>query len=146
MNLSGEAVGPFARFHKLEPESVLIVQDDLDLPLGRLRLRLGGSSGGQNGVADIARHLGTDRFARLKLGVSRPPAGWSGANWVLSAFAPDEAPLAVAVVAAAAEAVERVAREGVVRAQNAVNGLDLRPQPEPPPAPEPTPDGGDGPA
>jgi PTH1 family peptidyl-tRNA hydrolase len=137
MNLSGEAVGPFARFHKLEPQDLLVVHDDLDLPFGRMRFRLGGSSGGQNGVSDIIRHLGTDRFWRLKLGISRPPAGWSTANWVLSGFAPDEGPTLELLVRAGADAVAAAGREGPQRAQNAFNALDLRPKPEPEPGTAP---------
>lgn len=138
MNASGEAVGPFARFHKLEPAEVLVVHDDLDLPLGRLRLRLGGSSGGQNGVQDLIRALGADRFGRLKLGVSRPAPGWSGASWVLAAFTPEERELAERAILAGADAATVAARDGLLAAQAAFNSLDLRP-----PAPEPR--GADGP-
>jgi PTH1 family peptidyl-tRNA hydrolase len=136
MNLSGVAVAPFARFHKLDEPEILVVHDDLDLPLGRLRLRLGGSGGGQNGVADVIRRLGSDRFGRLKLGVSRPPAGWTSANWVLSGFAPEEGALLSAVVAAGADAVYAAARDGLLTTQNEFNGLDLRP-PAPPAVPGP---------
>lgn len=142
MNASGEAVGPFARFHKLEPHELLVVHDDLDLPLGRLRLRLGGSSGGQNGVRDMIRALGTDRFARLKIGVSRPTPGWTGANWVLAGFAPEERELAGRMVLAGADAAALAGRDGLLAAQAAFNSLDLRPVPievEPPASDDPRP-------
>ncbi|HWG85524.1 MAG TPA: aminoacyl-tRNA hydrolase [Deinococcales bacterium] len=132
MNSSGEAVAPFARFHRIDPLEILVVHDDLDLPFGRLRFRTGGSGGGQNGVADVIRHLGSDRFHRLKVGVSRPPAGWTVINWVLTSFTPDEQPLLPDVVRASADAVLAALDEGVSRAQNRFNGLDLRPAPPKP--------------
>jgi PTH1 family peptidyl-tRNA hydrolase len=135
MNLSGAAVVPFARFHKLEPSELLIVCDDLDLPFGRLRVRVGGSSGGQNGLKDIAQKLATEHFPRLKLGISRPPPEWTVVNWVLSNFRPDEQPLLEDVILAAVDAATLIAHEGAQTAQNRVNGLDLRPKPPAPPKP-----------
>ncbi len=129
MNSSGAAVAPFLRFHKMEPSEFLVVSDDLDLPFGRVRVRVGGSSGGQNGVKDIAQQLGTDRFARLKLGISRPPPGWSVVNWVLSNFKPEEATLLEDVLRVALEAMAVVAQDGTQAAQNRFNGVDLRPKP-----------------
>ena len=131
MNLSGVAVVPFARFHKLEPEQILVVQDDLDLAFGRLRFRLGGSSGGQNGVKDIHAKLGTDAFVRLKVGISRPPEGWDVVNWVLSSFQPGEAALLEEVVKTATDAVIGATRDGFAKAQADFNGTDLRPKPAP---------------
>lgn len=78
MNSSGEAVGPLAAFYKIAPANILVVHDDLDLPLGRLRLRPNGSPGGQKGVASIIKALGTDTFCRLKVGISRPGARTAG--------------------------------------------------------------------
>lgn len=135
MNLSGDAVLVFARFHKLGPEEILVAHDDMDLPFGRVRLRLGGSAGGSNGVKSVIARLGTDRFARLKVGVSRPPPGWEVVNWVLSNFQPAEAALLQDVVRVGADALEASLRDGVLKAQNAFNGLDLRP---PLPKPEPS--------
>jgi PTH1 family peptidyl-tRNA hydrolase len=121
------AVVPFARFHKLEPNQILVVHDDLDLPFGRLRFRLGGSSGGQNGVKDIHAKLGTDAFVRLKVGISRPPQGWDVVNWVLSSFQADEARLLENVVKTAADAVIAATTNGFAKAQADFNGTDLRP-------------------
>ncbi len=126
MNASGEAVAPFVRYYEIAPERLLVVHDDMDLPLGRLRLRRGGSAGGQKGVRSIIEQLGTDRFDRLRIGVGRPPAGWDAASWVLSRFAPEAGPLAQRVAGAAAEAVRVWEAEGLEAAQQRFNGLDLR--------------------
>ena len=80
MNSSGESVGPLAAFYKIAPGNILVVHDDLDLPLGRLRLRPNGSPGGQKGVASIIKALGTDAFCRLRVGISRPGGQNSGAS------------------------------------------------------------------
>ena len=90
MNTSGKAVWPLMSFYKLEGEQLLVVQDDLDSPFGLLRFRLGGRHGGQNGVRDIIARLGYDRFPRLKIGISRPPAGRDPADWVLSKWRDEE--------------------------------------------------------
>lgn len=126
MNASGEAVAPFVRYYHIAPERLLVVHDDLDLPLGRMRLRRGGSAGGQRGVRSIIERLGTDRFDRLRLGIGRPPAGWDAASWVLARFSPKERPLAERVALAAAEAVRVWRDEGLEAAQRRFNGLDLR--------------------
>jgi len=129
MNLSGRAVQGALTHGRVRPQEMIVVHDDIDLPLGRLRVRVGGSGGGQRGVADIARSVGAD-FVRVKVGVGRPPDGWSTENWVLSRFTADEAPLLATVVSAAADAVELVVRSGTERAMNEVNGLDLATGPQ----------------
>jgi len=126
MNASGEAVAPLARYYEIPPERILVVHDDMDLPLGRLRLRRGGSAGGQKGVKSVIEHLGTDRFDRLRIGIGRPPEGWDAASWVLSKFRPEERPLAEKAAAAAAEAARVWLSEGLQQAQQRFNGLDLR--------------------
>ena len=125
MNRSGAAVQAVATKNGIPPEEILVVHDDLDLPLGRLRVRRGGGAGGQKGVRDIIDRLGPD-FARLKIGIDRPPARWTTENWVLSRFRDDEAELVERVVDAAADGVEALLRDGVDAASNAVNGRDLR--------------------
>jgi PTH1 family peptidyl-tRNA hydrolase len=125
MNLSGGVIqGAMAR-GSVRPQQLLVIHDDLDLPLGRLRLRLGGSSGGQRGVQDTIRAIGPD-FWRLKVGISGTPAGWETANWVLSRFQPGEGALLAGVISAAADAVELALQEGPEAAANRFNGLDLR--------------------
>ncbi len=126
MNASGEVVAPFVRYYKIDPERLLVVHDDMDLPLGRLRLRRGGSAGGQKGVRSIIEQLGTDRFDRLRLGIGRPPEGWDAAGWVLSKFSPEEQPLAEKVAETAAAAVRVWQQEGLQAAQQRFNGVDLR--------------------
>jgi peptidyl-tRNA hydrolase, PTH1 family len=83
MNHSGEAVAGFARYYKILPEQILAVHDDLDLPLGTVRLKLGGGDGGHNGVYDIALQLGSPEFVRLRIGIGRPPAGADATSYVL---------------------------------------------------------------
>jgi peptidyl-tRNA hydrolase, PTH1 family len=93
MNDSGKAVAPLARFYKLEPEELLVIYDDLDIPLGTLRFRTGGSSGGHRGVQSIIQWLGTDTFPRLRIGIGRPPGQMDAAAYVLQDFGADETPL-----------------------------------------------------
>jgi len=124
MNLSGQAVQALLTRERAAPGSLLVVHDDMDLPLGRLRFKQRGGAGGQRGVQDIIDHIGQG-FARLKVGVSRPPAGWASERWVLSRFREDELELLGRVVSAAADAVETLSLHGLEAAMGAVNGLDL---------------------
>jgi peptidyl-tRNA hydrolase, PTH1 family len=121
MNVSGRSVGEAARFFKVEPETLLVVHDDVDLEPGRLQARLGGGLAGHNGLRSIAEVLGTQDFLRLRIGVGRPGRGdrRSVADYVLSAF---EAEIDVeALVSRAADAVETIAREGLEPAQQRFN-------------------------
>ncbi|SMB95765.1 aminoacyl-tRNA hydrolase [Deinococcus hopiensis] len=131
MNSSGKAVGPLAAFYKLEPDALLAVQDDLDSPFGLLKFRQGGRHGGQNGVRDIIRVLGTPDFPRLKIGISRPPTGWDPADWVLSRWREAEAATLEELVRLGANAVEVWATHGLAEGQGRFNGTDLRPKPPP---------------
>jgi PTH1 family peptidyl-tRNA hydrolase len=124
MNLSGAAVQALMARHGVRPDDVLIVHDDLDLPLGRVRLKRGGGAGGQRGVQDTIDRVGP-AFARLKVGVSRPPAGWPAERWVLSRFDDAELPLLERVVEAATDALEHWLADGRDAAQRFANGLDL---------------------
>ncbi len=132
MNSSGGAVLPLVQFYKLSPEAVLVMQDDLDSPFGLLRLRSGGRHGGQNGVRDIMRVLGSDSFARLKIGISRPPSNYSVSDWVLSKWAEDEQVTLQQLVTLGASAAEAWATEGLLAAQQRFNATDLRPKPPEP--------------
>ena len=121
MNESGRSIGAAASYFKVDPDAVLVVHDEGDLDLGRLQLRLGGGLGGHNGLRSIAAHLKTQDFLRLRVGVGRPGRGDPRplADYVLSDFQPHDD--AEALVAKAADAVERLDAEGIERAQAAVN-------------------------
>jgi PTH1 family peptidyl-tRNA hydrolase len=121
MNESGRSVGAAARFFKLDPDAVLVIHDEGDFELGRVELKVGGGSGGHNGLRSIAQHLGTPDFLRLRVGVGRPERGDPRplADYVLSDFQPHED--AETLIARAADAVETLDHEGVERAQAAVN-------------------------
>lgn len=124
MNASGRALQGAASSAGATLSELLVIHDDLDMPLGRLRFKLAGGAGGQRGVEDIISRMGAD-FWRLKLGISRPPEGWQPEKWVLSRFRTEERELLTRVVDAAATAVEQVLEQGVEVAMNDVNGLDL---------------------
>ena len=123
MNLSGEAAGEAARFYKVPPEHVLVISDDVSLPLGRLRVRAGGSAGGHNGIKNIIAHLGTDRFPRVKVGVGAPPnPEFDMVDWVIGGFSADERKIVDPALDRAIDAAECVIRSGVAEAQNRFNG------------------------
>jgi PTH1 family peptidyl-tRNA hydrolase len=121
MNESGQSVGSAVRFFKVDPETLLVVHDEVDLEPGRLQVRLGGGFAGHNGLRSVAQLLGTGDFARLRIGVGRPERGDPRpvADFVLSPFAPDVD--VEGLVARAADAVETIAREGLEEAQNRFN-------------------------
>ena len=121
MNDSGRSVAAAARFFKIEPESLLVVHDDVDLEAGRLQARSGGGLAGHNGLRSLAQALGTQDFLRLRIGVGRPGRGdpRSVADYVLSPFATEED--VGALVSRGADAAEMVAREGVEASQQRFN-------------------------
>jgi PTH1 family peptidyl-tRNA hydrolase len=121
MNESGRSLGAAARFFKVEPEQVLVVHDDVDLETGRLQARAGGGLAGHNGLRSLAQHLGSQEFLRLRIGVGRPGRGdpRSVADWVLSAFAPEDD--AEALVSRSADAVETIVSGGLEAAQQRFN-------------------------
>jgi peptidyl-tRNA hydrolase, PTH1 family len=121
MNLSGEAVGILARYYKVEIGDLLVVADDVNLPLGRLRARARGSAGGHNGFKSIRQHLGTDAFARLRVGVGRGDARRDLADHVLATFAADERHVIEEAIAAAADAVVMFVAEGIGPVMNRFN-------------------------
>jgi PTH1 family peptidyl-tRNA hydrolase len=121
MNESGRSVGAASRFFKVEPETLLVVHDDVDLEPGRLQARRGGGLAGHNGLRSLAQHLGTQEFLRLRIGVGRPGRGdrRSVSDWVLSAFEPEQD--VERLVGRAADAVETVAHNGLDAAQARFN-------------------------
>jgi len=123
MNESGQAVAPLARRYAVAPGDLLVVYDDMDLPLGRIRLRASGSSGGHRGLDSILRHLGTHQVPRLRLGIGRPPFG-DPVDYVLSDWRPDERVTMEAAYDRAVEAIDCFLQEGIVAAMNRFNAGD----------------------
>ena len=122
MNLSGDAVAAAALFYRIPAERILVIYDDLALPVGKLRLRAQGGAGGHNGVAHIINRLGTDAFPRLRVGIGEPPPEMDRVDYVLSRFLGREQPLIGDAVARAASAAECWLREGIEPAMNTWNG------------------------
>lgn len=122
MNASGEAVGPLLRKRGIELANLVVVVDDVDLELGRLRLRGQGSPGGHNGLKSVQAALGTDEYVRVRVGVGRPGTGREMVNHVLSRFAPDEKDAVAEVLSRAADAVETILSGGLSKAMNSFNG------------------------
>ncbi len=123
MNRSGGPLRAALRHTDVDVTSdVLLVTDDIDLPLGRVRLRRSGSAGGHNGLRDVIASFGTDEFSRLRIGVGRTG---EASSHVLATFRPDERDLATEMVAVGADAAERWLRSGIEEAMNAFNGIDL---------------------
>lgn len=118
MNLSGTAVGALARWHKIAAKDILVIYDDLDLPVGKLRLRGKGGSGGHRGIESLLVHLGHDDFVRIRVGIGRPPQGWETADYVLSRFSKEEEPLVAAAIKRSLDAVECVLKSGLAKAMN----------------------------
>ena len=106
MNESGESVRAAALYYKVVAEDLLVIHDDIDLPFGRLRVQVGGGSGGHNGIRSLERALGTKEFSRLKVGVGRPPGSVDPATFVLKPFTGRERPAVDLMVEAAADVVE----------------------------------------
>jgi PTH1 family peptidyl-tRNA hydrolase len=121
MNNSGQAVGPLLDFYKIDPAHVLVVCDDLNLPLGRLRLREQGSAGGQKGLADILRRLGTLEVARLRIGIGQPPPRFDASNFVLAHFNSQEQLTVNEAVEHAAQGALTWALKGSATAMNQLN-------------------------
>lgn len=121
MNLSGRSVRQVLDFYKLPVSDLLVICDDLNLDVGRLRLRASGSAGGQKGLQDTINHLGTQDFARLRIGIGRPPGRMDAAAYVLQKFSAADREMIDGAIVAAADAAVLWANEGVQAAMNAVN-------------------------
>ncbi|ABK43341.1 peptidyl-tRNA hydrolase [Magnetococcus marinus MC-1] len=119
MNLSGESVSEAARYYQIEPKNVIVFHDDMDLALGKIKMKVGGGHGGHNGLKSIQQHLGTADFVRVRLGIGRPPAKWDPANYVLSSFTKEERDVVMPVLMALAKAAL-----GALQAGNLVEAMN----------------------
>jgi PTH1 family peptidyl-tRNA hydrolase len=130
MNASGEAVKAVMSFYRLPPEHLLVAVDDADLPLGEIRLRAGGSSGGHHGLESVEQHLGTRAFARLRLGIGRKDGAREITDYVLDRFDAAEAALMEKVLCRAADQAECWLDDGIEMAMNRFNGVVDSPKEE----------------
>ncbi|MCA9193562.1 MAG: aminoacyl-tRNA hydrolase [Planctomycetales bacterium] len=122
MNLSGRCVAPFVNFYKIPVQThLLVVCDDLSLPLGKLRLRPKGSAGGQKGLADILRSLGTQEVPRLRIGINPTPPGWDTADYVLSRFTKPESEIIASSTTNAVDGILQWHRDGIDKCMNTIN-------------------------
>lgn len=130
MNNSGQAIRAVLDWYKLPPESVMIIYDDMDLPVGRLRIRMSGSAGGQNGMKSAIAHLGTQNFPRLRIGIgSAKSDGKDAVAHVLGTFASVEKPVVDEVLHWTVGAIEVSLKQGVEKAMNLYNNRSIEPQP-----------------
>jgi PTH1 family peptidyl-tRNA hydrolase len=121
MNESGRSVGAALRYTTAVIADLIVVHDELDLPLGTVRVKTGGGHGGHNGLRSIIDHLGSPEFIRVRVGVGRPAPGFDPADYVLSSFLPGEQQTAAEAMATAADAVQAIVRDGIIKAMNAFN-------------------------
>lgn len=115
MNTSGEGVGPLAAMLGVPAERIVVLHDELDLPVGKVRVKLGGNENGHNGLKSITEHIGTRDYVRVRIGIGRPPAGVAVPDWVLGPVSGDER------IDLAAEAARLVVAEGLAKAQNVIH-------------------------
>ena len=120
MNLSGDSVAPVVKYHNATPADLIVVQDDIDIPLGRIRIRKNGSCGGHNGIRNIIERLGSQSFIRLKVGVGKDKSNVIG--HVLGKFDPASRTTVDKVVLASVQAVASILRDGADKAMNVFNG------------------------
>ncbi len=121
MNESGRAVAPFLRYRNIPLEKMLVVSDDLDLPVGKIRLRTSGGSGGHHGLDSLIAHLQSSDFSRLRIGVSKPSSAEEGAHHVLSSFTPDEKPKIEQAIERSRDGIETFILKGSVAAMRELN-------------------------
>lgn len=123
MNLSGESVQPAAAFFKASPQEVVVLHDELDLPLGRVQIKVGGGTGGHNGLKSVSSSLGTPDYVRIRLGIGRPPREFPGdvADFVLQGWPAADGPIVSKMLETAADSLELLLEKGVSQAMNEVN-------------------------
>jgi PTH1 family peptidyl-tRNA hydrolase len=121
MNESGEAVGPIARRYKIPAANIIIIHDELDLEPGAVKLKMGGGLAGHNGLKSVSQHIGTNDYARVRIGVGKPTSKEQGADHVLSSIPPAERKILDVAVETACDAVERIMKEGLDAAMREYN-------------------------
>jgi PTH1 family peptidyl-tRNA hydrolase len=121
MNLSGESIRAVMDYYQIELEDVLVIYDDLDLPVGKIRLRQKGSPGGHNGIKSTVAHLGTQEFNRIRIGINRPTPGMSVPDYVLGRFRPEERPFTEDAVKRSAEACDAWLKKPFLQVMNEYN-------------------------
>ncbi|QPC47979.1 aminoacyl-tRNA hydrolase [Mangrovibacillus cuniculi] len=121
MNLSGECIRPFMDYFNIETEDLVVLYDDLDLPVGKIRLRQKGSAGGHNGIKSTIAHLGTQEFNRIRIGVDRPKNGMSVPNYVLGKFSKEEWAEMEQVIKTCADACESWTKQAFLQVMNEYN-------------------------
>lgn len=124
MNLSGEAVAPVCSFYKLSPENLVVLHDEIDLPLGRLKIKRGGGNAGHRGLESISALLGTNNYYRVRMGIGRPPPGRDVKGFVLEKFTPQEKDMALQVARQAMLGLAALFTEGLEASMRLVNGFD----------------------
>lgn len=122
MNLSGEGVRPLADYYNIELEDIVVIYDDLDLPLGRIRLRQKGSGGGHNGIKSLTQHFGSEKYNRIRLGIERPPAGMPVTNYVLGKFLKEDAATLTKVLDVSSQACQSFVSQPFLDVMNEFNG------------------------
>ena len=123
MNRSGQSVRAVTDWYKIDPKSVLVIYDDLDLPTGRLRIRLSGSAGGHNGMKSIISHLGSQDFPRLRIGIGKSDGKKETISHVLGKFAPQETKIIEEILYASVKAIELSLKEGIEQSMNRYNSF-----------------------
>lgn len=121
MNDSGRAIGPLLTWYKLRPEDLIVAHDDMDIPVGMIRIRKKGSAGGHNGMKSVLYHMQDENFPRVRIGIGRPPVGWTVIKHVLTPFSLDDRILIDEVIDRLVPAVECIVRDGVDLAMNRFN-------------------------
>lgn len=121
MNESGRQIGPLAKFYSVPPADIVVIHDELDIEFGRIRLKSGGGVAGHNGLRSVGSALGSNDFARVRIGIGRPPGRMDGAKFVLSTFTPAEWKDVPTICEQAADATELLLAQGLEPAQNIVH-------------------------
>ncbi len=121
MNESGRAIGPLMNFYKLDPEDLIVAHDDMDIPVGTVRIRKKGSAGGHNGMKSILYHVGDENFPRIRIGIGRPLPGWTVVKHVLAPFSPEDVEKIQEAVKYLVPAAECIITEGADMAMNKFN-------------------------